>query len=309
MKRIFALLVAAILCIALFAGCAAPTASETPSADSSASVAPESNTPDSEGTEQSEQPAALAGNIKVVGSTSVGPLMEGLKELFIEANDQVTIDVEQVGSGPGIQAAMDGTADIGMASRDLKESETGVTATTLCMDGIAVIVNSQNPVKELTKEQIKKIYMGEITNWKEVGGNDAEITLVSRESTSGTRGAFQELVLGTDDAGEDIIIDDKLCIIQNSNGQIGSAVEGDVNAIGYMSLGIVHNYNVTAVSVDGVEATLDNVANDSYSLKRPFLLLTNDSSEPNEIVTALMDFVQNDESAKAFIEENGYILP
>ena len=308
MKKFLLCVISVLVCVAMLVSCAPAETSTAPSDNTSTEPTETQTQPsDSASTAPESSSATLSGNIKVVGSTSVGPLMEGLKELFEAANDQVIIDIEQVGSGPGIQAAMDGTADIGMASRDLKEDETGIDAHTLCIDGIAVIVNKDNPVKNLTAQQIKDIYMGNITNWSEVGGEDAPITVISRESTSGTRGAFEELVLGTDEAGEQIVIDDKLCLIQNSNGNIGQAVETTKDAIGYMSLGLVQNYDVHAVGVDGVEATLDNVKNGTYTLKRPFLLLT--KGTPSQTVTALLDFVSQDEAAKAYIEENGYIVP
>jgi phosphate transport system substrate-binding protein len=188
-----------------------------------------------------------------------------------------------------------------MSSRNLKDEEKGLIETALCLDGIAVVVNNDNAVKDLTAEQIAKIYKGEIKNWKEVGGKDAKITLITRESTSGTRGAFEELVLD----GE--VIDDTLCLVQNSTGNAAASVESDPNAIGYISLGVLGNYSkLHAVKVDGVEATEENVLNDSYTLSRPFLLLTKEA--PAGIVKTFLDYVTTDQEALGFIEEEHYIL-
>lgn len=292
MRKTWGTLLACLMIGGALAGCGSPAATQAPT---TAPTTTGTQTPArTDGSETSK------GNIKVVGSTSVGPLMEGLKEKFNETYKDIVIDVEQVGSGPGIKAAQDGSADIGMASRALKDEEKPLVEYTLCLDGIAVVVHSDNKVKELTSEQIKKIYTGEITDWSELGGEAGKINLVTRESTSGTRGAFEELVLGEDK------IDDKICVVQNSNGNVAQAVESDKRAIGYISLGIVKNYNLAAVKVDGVEATVENVQNDSYKLSRPFLLLCKE--EPTGIVKTFVDFLMNDEAAKAYIEEKAYIL-
>lgn len=301
MKKWAGLTLAVAMSAVLFAGCgggdaATPSASATASAKPSASSAPAS-------TEATPEAAteALEGEITMVGSTSVGPVVTALQEMFHAKYPDVDISVEQNGSGPGIQAAMDGSADIGMASRELKDDEQPLTATQLCLDGISVVVNPENPVKGLTKEQLAKIYKGEITNWKDVGGNDAEIVLVTRESTSGTRGAFEELVL---DEGQ---IDDKLCLVVNSNGDVGKTIEGEPNAIGYMSMGIVENYEIAALTMDEVEPTADNVKSGDYALARPFLLLTKE--EPEGVVKAFIEYMTTDEEAISYMEEKGYIIP
>jgi phosphate transport system substrate-binding protein len=245
--------------------------------------------------------AAQSGTIKVSGSTSVFPVLDGLKDMFMDKYPDIKVQVEQGGSGVGISNVTDGVVDIGMSSRNLKDEEKGLSETTLCLDGIAVVVNNDNAVKDLTAEQIAKIYKGEIKNWKEVGGKDAKITLITRESTSGTRGAFEELVLD----GE--VIDDTLCLVQNSTGNAAASVESDPNAIGYISLGVLGNYSkLHAVKVDGVEATEENVLNDSYTLSRPFLLLTKEA--PAGIVKTFLDYVTTDQEALGFIEEEHYIL-
>lgn len=301
MKKVITILLVATLLATALVGCAAPAAPQATAAPAPAATA----APVAEATAApaaTEAPAApLSGNLKVIGSTSVGPLMVAIKDMFIETNKDVTIDVEQVGSGPGIVAAKDGSANIGMASRALKDEEKPLNEYTLCLDGIAVVVHPDNAVAALTKDQIQKIYMGEIKNWKDVGGADAEITLVTRESTSGTRGAFEELVLP-----KETKIDDTLCIVQNSNGNVAQAVESDPNALGYISLGIVGEFKVKAVSVDGIDATIENIVNGSYKIARPFLLLTNGNE--NELTKAFLDFLLNNQAVKDYIVKKAYIL-
>ncbi|MDP2892363.1 MAG: phosphate ABC transporter substrate-binding protein [Bacillota bacterium] len=247
------------------------------------------------------------GKITVVGSTSVGPYMDELSKLFMGKNPGISINVEQVGSGQGIAATKDGSADIGMSSRELKDEEKPLNEYKLCLDGIAIVVHPDNPVSNLTKEQVKKIYLGEITNWKDVGGNDAPINLYTREASSGTRGAFEELVLGKDAAGKQITIDETICAaVLNSTGNLGASVGNDKNAIGYMSLGIVPEYIVKAIKFNGVDATPENVKNKTYALQRPFLLLT--KNEPTGIVKDFLDFCLSSDEAKAYLESQKLII-
>jgi len=257
-------------------------------------------TGDSDTTEQTK--------ITIVGSTSVGPHMDALTKMYNDSVDgSISFTVEQVGSGQGIQAVSDGSADIGMSSRELKEDEGPMEEFQLCTDGISIIVNSANPVEDITMEQLKAIYMGEITNWSELGGEDAEINLYTRESTSGTRGAFEELVLGKDANDEQIVIDETICAaVQNSNGQLGQGVESDPYAIGYLSMGLVENYSIKTLSIDGVEATTENIENGSYVLSRPFLLLTLTTPEGN--VSDFLNWLISNADAREYLEENGFIV-
>ena len=239
--------------------------------------------------------------IKISGSTSVFPVIDGLKELFEAKHPDIKVEVEQGGSGVGISNAKSGVVDIGMSSRFLKDSEKPLEETVLCLDGIAVVVNKENPVSDLTAKQIQEIYTGQIKNWKELGGNDAKITLVTREVTSGTRGAFEELIMG----GQ--IIDDRLCLVQNSTGNAALTVQNDRNAITYMSLGVINHFDsLKAVSVEGVAATTGNVKNGTYSLTRPFLLLTRE--EPAGAVKEFIDYVTTDPEAQNFITQSSFIL-
>lgn len=309
MKKVSLLVILAAMMLVAFVGCG----QTTPAAESSAPVATEApsveatEAPSVEATEAPAEPVVL----NVVGSTSVGPVIEALAEKYIAANPNVTINVEQPGSGGGVTATVDGSADMGMASRDLKDEETTATpdlqAHVLCLDGVTVIVNAENTVTDLTADQIKQIFMGEITDWSEVGGDKGAITLYSRDESSGTREAFQNLFLGKDDAGEEIKIDDKMCLIVDSNGTMGSSVEGDAMGIGYMSLGLAPNYKVTALKIDGVEATIENLISGDYTYFRNFNLLTLGDAEGD--VKAFMDYCTTDAEAVAYMEEKGYVMP
>jgi len=238
---------------------------------------------------------ALSGSIQVAGSTSVQPLSEELASAFSAKNPDVQVDVAGGGSSAGIKAAQEGTADIGASSRELKPEETGLEATVIAKDGIAIIVNPANQVSELTLDQAKKIYTGQIKNWKEVNGKDAPIALVTREEGSGTRGAFEELVLG-----KDVKIDNSKAIVQGSTGAVRTAVENDPNAIGYISMGSL-NQKVKAVKIEGVDPTEPNVLNGSYKISRPFLYLT--KGKPEALAKAFIDFVLSPEGQKVVGEE------
>ncbi|MBA1333711.1 MAG: Phosphate ABC transporter, periplasmic phosphate-binding protein PstS [Firmicutes bacterium] len=230
------------------------------------------------------QNEVLSGNITIAGSTSVQPLAEQLAQIFMEKNQGVRIDVQGGGSSVGVQSAHEGVADIGTSSRELKNEEKpyNLKEFVIAKDGIAVIVNSGNQaVSELTLEQVKKIFTGQVTNWKEVGGADAKITVVNREEGSGTRGAFEEIVLGKDKFVEN-------AIIQPSTGAVKQTVSTDPNAIGYISMGSLDN-SVKGVKVEGAEPTSENVVNGSYKISRPFLMLTKE--EPQGAVKAFLDFI------------------
>ena len=230
--------------------------------------------------------------ITISGSTSVGPVVEILGEDFEAKNEGVSIEVQQIGSSAGIKNAIDGTSQIGMASRDLKDEEkaAGLKETQIAIDGIAVITNKNNTVKDLTLEQVKDIYTGKITNWKEVGGNDAPIVVVSREDGSGTRDGFQENVgFESEELTKDAQISD------------GS---GNIKSIGYISFGYVDE-NVNALTIDGVELNAENVKNDSYAIARPFLF-ANKEDVITEQGKNFIDFILSEEGQNV-VEENGFI--
>lgn len=234
--------------------------------------------------------------VNIAGSTSVQPLAEELAQAFGENNPDIRIDVAGGGSSAGIKAAQDKTANIGTSSRELKTEEKadGLTETIIARDGIAIVVHPSNTLSALNLEQIKKIYTGEITNWKEVGGKDARITVVNRDEASGTRGAFQEIVLGK----EGKFVSD--AVIQSTTGAVRTTVKQDENAIGYISIGSLDN-TVKAVKVDNADATEENVINGSYKIARPFLFLTKGTPDP--ATQKFMDFVLSPEGQKIVSEE------
>ena len=238
--------------------------------------------------------------ITVSGSTSVGPVVEILGEDFTAKNEGISVEVQQIGSSAGIKNAIEGTSQIGMASRDLKDEEkaSGLKETQIAIDGIAVITNKNNEVKDLTLEQVKDIYTGKITNWKEVGGKDAPIVVVSREDGSGTRDGFQENVgFESEELTKDAQISD-------GSGNIKSIVEGNENSIGYISFGYVDD-QVNSLTIDGVELTVENVKENKYAIARPFLLV-NKEDKISEEGTKFIEFILSEEGQK-IVEDKGFI--
>lgn len=238
----------------------------------------------------------LQGTVKVAGSTSVQPLAEELADAFMNKNPDVNVSVQGGGSSAGIESAKTGTAQIGTSSRELKAEEkgNGLTETVIAKDGIAVVVNNNNNVEGLTKDQVKKIFSGEIKDWSEVGDKKGAITVVVREEGSGTRGAFEELVLGKDSK---IVAN---AVVQNSTGAVKTAITKDPNAIGFMSSGSV-DQELKAVKVDGVAPSEATVLDGSYKISRPFLFLTKGTTDP--AAKAFIDFVLSDEGQKIVSEK------
>ena len=238
--------------------------------------------------------------VTVSGSTSVGPVMEVIAEKFQEQNEGVSVEIQQIGSSAGIKNAIEGTSQIGMASRDLKaeEKSAGLKETEIALDGISIITNKSNQVKDLTLQQIKDIYTGKITNWKEVGGKDAPIVVLSREDGSGTRDGFQEKV-GFE--SEELV---KNAQISDGSGNIKSTVEGNENAIGYISYGYVDEA-VNALTVDGVELTPENVKSNKYAIARPFIVV-NVEGKISEEGSKLVDFILSGEG-QSIMESKGFI--
>ena len=233
--------------------------------------------------------------IVVAGSTSVSPFVEVLAEDYMDIERENIVNVQAGGSTAGITAAETGTAHIGMSSRALREEEIdrGFWSREIARDGLAMIVHPDNPIQGLTLEQILGIYTGSITHWNEVGGNDARIHTIAREEGSGTRGAFEELVMG----------DERVtprAIVLNSNGTIRNLVASDPNAIGFISLGIADE-TVVAVKLDGVAPTRENVLNESYTLYRPFLFVA--PEEPEGAARQFVDFVMSPQGQQRLINE------
>lgn len=242
--------------------------------------------------------AALSGQLQLAGSTTVQPLAEELAEAFMAAHPDVTIDVQGGGSSVGVTSAGEGTVDIGTASRAVKQSELeqfpDLQVVTIAYDGIAVVTHPDLQLPSLTKEQVRAIFAGEITNYREVGGPDAIIIVVSREEGSGTRAAFEELVMEyTDAAGQKQTMPiTENALLQQSNGQVRTTVATTPNAIGYLSFGFLDG-SVNPVAIGGVEPTVANVKNGSYPVYRPLNFLTNGA--PSPLAQAFIDFVLSPE--------------
>jgi phosphate transport system substrate-binding protein len=224
----------------------------------------------------------LKGKISLVGSTSVQPLAEELARAYMKLHPQVQITVAGGGSGAGIKAIQAGQAEIGTSSRSLNpEEKAGLTATEIARDGIAVIINPKNTVSGLRLSQIAAIYQGKSKNWQDVGGTKAPVVLIGREAGSGTRGAFEELVLGK-------VLPSPSMLVQGSTGAVRQTVASNKNAIGYISLGQLDK-SIKAIKVEGVIASEANVLNGTYKLSRPFLFLT--KGKVNSVTRSFLDFV------------------
>ena len=226
---------------------------------------------------------ALSGTVNTNGSTSMEDVMGSLIEAFREVQPGITVNYTGSGSGAGITGAQDGTCDIGLASRDLKETETGVRQITVAKDGIAVIVNPANPLSDLTIDQIAQLFNGEITNWSEIGGSDAPVVAIGREAGSGTRDGF-ESITGTED----------LCVYQNeltSTGEVIANVASNPDAIGYASLSAVEgDATIKAVTVGGVAASEETVLDGSYVIQRNFNFILSDTAELSSAAQAFVDW-------------------
>ena len=281
MKKTLAIALALVLCLGLLAACGEPASDPT---DAPVSDAPQSEAP-------SNEPIELSGTVVVNGSTSMGDVINALTEGFNEINPDVQISYTGSGSSAGIEGVLAGGCDLGLSSRELSEDELGegAVANVIAKDGVAVVVNPENPVTELTSEQIAKIFTGEITNWSELGGNDAEIAVFGRDSASGTRSAFEE-ILG---------IEDKCAYLNeySTTGDVIGNVASNPNAIGYASLSAV-NETVTAVAVDGVAPSEATVADGSFPIQRPFVIVTVEGTELSAEAKAFLDYAMSAEVAE-----------
>ena len=263
MKKIIPVLCAAVMALSLFAGC---------------------------GQKANDNGTTTGGTVSTDGSTSMEKVIGALGESFMEANSGTTFTYNPTGSGSGIQAVSEGRCDIGLSSRALKDDEkaSGLKETIVALDGIAIIVNPQNPVRDLSLEQIAKIYTGEITNWKDVGGEDAEIVLIGREAGSGTRDGF-ESITETKDA----------CQYRQeltSTGDVITTVSQNPNAIGYASLAAIKD-SVKALTVNGVAPTEATVKDGTYLVQRPFVLVTKEGAALSETAQKFFDFATSADAA------------
>ena len=275
MKKVISIALIAMLVVAM-AGCSQSQPAVT-------TAAPAETAAQTTAAPQTEAPAALSGTVATDGSTSMEKVIGALSEQFMADNSGVTITYDPTGSGAGITAVQEGTCDIGLSSRALKDEEkaAGLKETVLAYDGIAIIVHPDNPVSDLSIEQIAKLYTGEITNWKDVGGSDAEVVLIGREAASGTRDGF-ESITGTKDA----------CQYRQeltSTGDVITAVAQNPDAIGYASLASVKD-SVKALKVAGVTPSEETVKDGTYLIQRPFVLVTKEGVELSPVAQAFFDY-------------------
>jgi len=249
-----------------------------------------------------EETSGLSGKISLAGSTSMEKLCEAMSESFMEANPGVTVTVEYTGSSAGVEALLQGSADIGNASRELKsgEKEKGAVQNVVAIDGIAVITDRENSVTDLTMEQLSAIYTGQVKNWSELGGKDEAIVVIGREAGSGTRGAFEEL-LGVEDACD-------YAQELDSTGAVLAKVASIPGAIGYISLDAIDD-SVQSMALNGVAATEENISAGTYQLSRPFVMATKgEISQQSELVQAWFEYVSSEEG-QAVVSGVGLILP
>ena len=266
MKKFFTLALTAVMALSMLTACGS-----------------KDNASDDNKGEEGGTTAALSGTVSTDGSTSMEKVINSLGESFMAANKDVKFTYNPTGSGSGIQAVTEGRCDIGLSSRALKDDEkaSGLVETVLAYDGIAIVVSPENPVSDLDVDTIAKIYTGEITNWKDVGGNDADIVLIGREAGSGTRDGFESI---TDTK-------DKCQYRQEltSTGDVITAVSQNPNAIGYASLSAVKD-SVKALTVGGVAPTEATVKDGSYVVQRPFVLVTKDGTKLSDTAQKFFDF-------------------
>ena len=277
MKKILAFALSAVMALALLAGCGNQTDNNSSNNDN--------------GGDASDTPAAsVSGTVSTDGSTSMEKVIGALSESYMAANKDVTVNYNPTGSGAGITAVQEGTCDIGLSSRALKDEEkaAGLKEPVLAYDGIAIIVHPDNPVSDLSIEQIAKLYTGEITNWKDVGGSDAEVVLIGREAASGTRDGF-ESITGTKDK----------CQYRQeltSTGDVITAVSQNPDAIGYASLAAIKD-SVKALSVDGVTPSETTVKDGSYQVQRPFVLVTVEGKALSAAAQSFFDYATSADAA------------
>ena len=297
LRKLLAFGAAAVMAAGL-AGCGSSSTQETTAAQTQAAAETTAET----SAEATEAAADLKGSISLAGSTSMEKLCEAMSESFMEKYPDINVTAEYTGSGAGIESLEAGSVDIGNSSRNLKDSEleAGAVENIVAIDGIAVIVDKDNTVTDLTSEDLGKIYKGEVTNWSELGGNDEAIVVIGRENGSGTRSAFEEL-LGLEDAC-------KYAQELDSTGGVLAKVASTPGAIGYVSLDVVDD-TVQAVSLDGAEASEESILAGNYLLSRPFVMATmGEISEQNELVKTWFDYIAS-EDGQAVIKGLGLILP
>lgn len=281
-NKFFKILGIATLGMIMLTGCGSAASNGAGTADNNAQVS------------DTQKDSTAGGKVVAVGSTTVAVPMEGIAEKYKEVTPEVVVEVQGVGSSAGVKAVADGTADIGMVSRELKDNEQNedFVITTMAYDGIAIVVNPANGVTDLTAAQVKDIFEGTVTNWSQVGGADQPIIVVSREDGSGTRSAFEELLkLEKEIEGKKVSSMSQAALIAEGNGTMKATVASKEGAVGFVSLGFIDD-TVKGVSIDGVQPTVESVKDGSYSISRPLLLVTH--KDANNQVTTFVDYILSD---------------
>ena len=307
-KKLLATVLAAMMVMSM-AACSSEGTSSTSDEGSTTTTTNETEATTEESTTEestteeapAEESSSLSGTVSTNGSSSMESVIGILSEQFMADNPDVTVTYDPTGSGTGIEAASSGSADIGLSSRALKDEETaaGLEGTTVALDGIAIIVNAENPVEDLSVEQIAGLFTGATADWSEVGGDAGSVAAIGREAGSGTRDGF-ESITGTEDT----------CVLSQeltSTGAVIEAVKSNPSAIGYASLSAVEGQEgIKAITVGGVACTEENVQNGSYEIQRPFVMVTNSATELSEPAQAFMDFATSSD-ADDLIREAGAV--
>ena len=305
-KKLLATVLAAMMVMSMAACSSEGTSSgsnESTTTTNETEATTEESTTEESTTEEApaEETSSLSGTVSTNGSTSMESVIGILSEQFMADNPDVTVTYDPTGSGTGIEAASSGSADIGLSSRALKDEETaaGLEGTTVALDGIAIIVNAENPVEDLSVEQIAGLFTGATADWSEVGGDAGSVAAIGREAGSGTRDGF-ESITGTE----------ATCVLSQeltSTGAVIEAVKSNPSAIGYASLSAVEGQEgIKAITVGGVACTEENVQNGSYEIQRPFVMVTNSATELSEPAQAFMDFATSSD-ADDLIREAGAV--
>ena len=278
MKKFASILVAGAMLLGVLTGCGSKDASDPGSSQPAADAG-------------QSQTQTVSGSVSTNGSTSMEKVIGSLSEQFMTENKNVKVTYDATGSGTGIESVSNGSCDIGLASRALKDTETGLTATTVALDGIAIVVNANCGVDDLTVEQIASIFKGEITNWKEVGGADLEIACIGREAGSGTRDGFESITKTEDTC--------KLSQELTSTGAVIEAVKNSENAIGYASLSAAEGQDgIKLLTVGGVTCSEETVKDGSYEIQRPFNLVTKDGEALSPAAQAFFDYATSADAAE-----------
>ena len=293
MKKLTCLGLTIAMALTLLAGCGGNTTSESTGSNAGTSTNQSAST-----SENNSAETTLSGVVNTNGSTSMESVIKILSEAFSQENPEVEVKYSGSGSGAGVTSAIEGTADLGLASRELKaeEEEQGAVAHVVALDGVAVVVNPENAVEDLTVEQIAKIFTGEITNWSEVGGSDQEIVVINRQAGSGTRAVFEAAVLGDQESAT--------FQEQDSSGTVAKMVSETPGAISYLAFSYFDD-QTKALSVDGVAPETANVEDNSWTIWAYEHMYT--ALEPDEATAAFIEYMMSDEVQGSLVEENGYI--